>query len=76
MKESHVPESIMRMEILLGPDLDDNKVKPVEYREICPNHRTTSGRAIPGTKGDKHLEFADFDQLNLPFLQKYYRQGT
>ena len=72
MKESQVPENIMRMKIYLGPDIDDNEVKPLEYREICPTRRTASEIATPGKKkSETSLAFADFDKLHLLFSQKY-----
>lgn len=49
MKEPQVPENIMRMKIHLGPDLDDQRVKQMEYHEICPNHRDTEITA-PGVE--------------------------
>ena len=72
MKESQVPENIMRMSIYLGPDLGDKEVKAVRYREICPNHRTVSEIATPGIEKSKSLlVLADLDNLHLLFSQKY-----
>ena len=72
MKKSEAQENIMKMVLHLGPDLDDEQVKTLEYREICPNYGYNSKNASSGT--DKNEAPSVFDGVDNPFLlfsQKY-----